>query len=180
MEYRNTLRWLIQVFHFTGTKWHLPSPSRSQCSQLSQAPFSPALGARKHIALHLVISNGTEHGQQSTAPTCSRHACLTWFTVSDSVFVSTLIPVLQLGVFPRQHQGSGCSWVMMLRMPNARPAEATSVTPTTSNGEKSTAVLQTGSGWCPRAQRQLDPCLLPLQLMPSHHIVNLNNLQKKT
>lgn len=118
MEYRNTFRWLFQVFHFTGRKWHLPSPSRSQCSQLSQVPFSPALGARKQIALHLVISNSTEHSQQSTAPPGFKHACLTWFTVSDAVFVSTLIPVLQLGVFPRQHQWSGCSWVMMLRIPN--------------------------------------------------------------
>lgn len=63
-------------------------------------------------------------------------------SVFDSVFVNTLIPILQLQGFPRQHQGSGCSWVMMLRMPNPRTATAT-----TSNGEKSTTVLQTGSEW---------------------------------
>lgn len=70
-------------------------------------------------------------------------------SVFDSVFVNTLIPILQFRGFPRQHQGSGCSWVAMLRMPNPRTAAATSATPTTSNGEKSSTVLQIGSGWMP-------------------------------
>lgn len=180
MEFRNTFRWLIQVFHFTDRNWHLPSASRSQCSQVGQALFSPALVARKHTDLHLVILNREEHGQQSTAPTWFRQACLTWFTVSlISVFVNTLIPILQLWGLPRQHQGGGCSWVMMLRMPNPRAAPATSVIPTASNGEKSTTVLHAGSGWMPMHSRQPDPCLLPPQLMLSHHNDKLNNLQKK-
>lgn len=74
MEFRNHFRPLIQVFHFAGRKWHLPSPSKSQSSQLGQASFSPAPGARKHTDLHLVISNSKEHGQQSTAPTCFKQA----------------------------------------------------------------------------------------------------------
>lgn len=169
-------RWLIQVFHFTGRKWHLPSPSRSQCSQLGQASFSPAPGARKHRDLHLVTLKGKEHSQQSTGPTCFKEACLTWFTAS-------LIQCLSILWFQSFNcelfQGLGCSWVMMLRTPNPRTAAAPSVMPTTSMGRNQPAVCyKLVLGGCPQAQRQLDPCLLPPQLMFSQDIDKLNNLQK--
>lgn len=56
--------YLIQVFHFTGRKQqvssspsHLPSPSRSQCSQLGQGPFLLVSSTRKQVAIPLVILN---------------------------------------------------------------------------------------------------------------------------
>lgn len=170
MQFRNTLSCLIQVFHFTGRKWHLSSPSRSQWTQCSQAPSCPAPGARKHTDPHLVIS-ASRALPPSNKLVSPGSQCL-WFSVCQ---------------YPDSNSSAASFSKAASRIRMQLSNDAQNAQPQNCSSHLSNAPSQQWweisqcykVGGCPRAQRELDPWLLPAQLMLTHYIDKLNNLQKK-
>lgn len=111
--------------------------------------------------------------QQSTAP--FKQACLTWFTVS-------LIQCLSIPWFQFFSFSKAASRIRMQLSNDAQNAQPQNCSSHLSNAPSQQwwEISQCYKvGGCPWAQRELDPWLLPAQLMLTHYIDKLNNLQKK-